>query len=143
MSMAGLGDEVTVVVVFPFATCNTTVPELLLNFPSPAYVAVNMSAPALAGVSWQVPVAFTSVIVQLAPVVSVTLTEPPGEPLTAGKTVAVTFTAVPNKAGFEDTVTVTLVFSVKVTMKDWFALCAGGPGSATDTLKVYIPGTAV
>lgn len=97
----------------------------------------------LVGVNWQEPEPLTNVTVQLAPVVSLTETVPVGTPLTAGETVTEAVTAAPNRAGLGDAVTVVVVFSVKITLSAWLAFCAGGPGSATETLKLYEPGTAV
>ena len=49
--MIEVADVVTVVVVLPFKTCNVVVPELLLYFVSPPYVAVRVSEPMLFGVN--------------------------------------------------------------------------------------------
>ena len=32
-----------------------------------------------------------------------------------------------------------VVFSLKVTLSGWLTFCAGGPGSETDTMKLYVP----
>jgi len=93
------------------------------------------------GVSWQLPDPLASIAVQAAPVASFTETEPVGTPLTPGTTVTATVTGTPNRAGFGESVIVTVVFSVNPTLSDWLAVWAGGPGSFTVTLKKYVPGT--
>ena len=57
-------------------------------------------------------------IVQLAPVVSVTETEPVGIPLTAGDTITDAVTVTPNSAGVGEAVIVVVVFSVNITVND-------------------------
>src|SRR5579864_9837678 len=91
----------------------------------------------VSGVSWQLPEPFVSVAVQAAPVASFTETEPVGVPLTAGTTVTATVTGTPIWVGFGEAVIATVEFSVNVTLSDWLAVCAGGPGSLTITRKEY------
>ena len=89
-----------------------------------------------------VPDPLSSVTLQLAPVTSFTETVPVGTPVpaTVAATVADTVTGRPKSAGFGEAVTVTAVFSVNVTLRVCDALCAGGPGSETETVKLYVPG---
>lgn len=120
-------------------TASEVVPELPLKILLPANVAVTVSeAFNDRGVKLQEPEPLVRLAVQLAPVVSVTLTEPIGTavPLAVGDTVTDIATGTPNSAGLGDAATVTVVFSVKFTLRLCDALCAGGPGSEIETLKL-------
>jgi hypothetical protein len=116
---AAVGINVSASNVFPLLTTSDVEPVLLLKNVLPLYVAATVSELLNAkGVILQLPEPLTRLTVQLAPVLSLTETDPVGTPVPAndGDTVTETDTDVPSSAGFGDAVTASVVFSVKLTL---------------------------
>jgi hypothetical protein len=135
----GVGLLVTVIEVAPCVTSSDVVLELPLKTPSPVYVAVTVSdALNDPGIKLQLPEPLARVTLQCAPVLSLIDTEPVGTPVpaTVGETVTDAVNGNPKSAGLGEAVTVTVGFSVRVTLSACDAFCAGGPGSETETVKL-------
>lgn len=136
---AAVGLKVKASVVVPLFTVTDVVPEFALKSALPTYAAVTVSDTLTdSGVRLHVAEPLVKLTVQLAPVLSLIATEPVGTPvpLTAGATVTDIAIGTPNRAGLGEADTVRVVFSVKLTLTLCDAFCPGGPGSATETLKL-------
>jgi hypothetical protein len=78
--------------------------------------------PALAAASWQLPLLAESVITQLAPAPSLTLTAPVGIPLNAGLTITLTPIDWPTTEGLGEAVTRVVVPALVISGPDALVL---------------------